>query len=95
MRMERHSPHGAIREIRVIAVQTCSAPPRNELLRRRAECLLSSCAVTERGMRMELYFLSSGIPHMNIDWRHDIERVLADAKAQHKPVLLDFSAAPM
>jgi hypothetical protein len=44
---------------------------------------------------MELYFLSSGIPHMNIDWRHDIERVLADAKAQHKPVLLDFSAAPM
>lgn len=32
---------------------------------------------------------------MNIAWRHDIDRVLADAKASHKPILLDFSAAPM
>jgi hypothetical protein len=32
---------------------------------------------------------------MNIDWRHDIDRVLADAKAQNRYVLLDFSAAPM
>ena len=32
---------------------------------------------------------------MNIDWRHDIDRVLADAKAQNRNVLLDFSAAPM
>ena len=32
---------------------------------------------------------------MNIAWRHDIDRVLADAKAQKKNVLLDFSAAPM
>lgn len=32
---------------------------------------------------------------MKIDWRHDIDRVLADAKAQNKNVLLDFSAAPM
>ena len=30
-----------------------------------------------------------------IPWRHDVERVLGDAKAQQRPVLLDFSAAPM
>jgi hypothetical protein len=32
---------------------------------------------------------------MTIDFRHDVDRVLTDAKAQQKPVLLDFSAAPM
>ena len=32
---------------------------------------------------------------MNIDWRHDIDRVLTDAKDTRKYVLLDFSAAPM
>jgi hypothetical protein len=32
---------------------------------------------------------------MKIQWRHDVDRVLADAKSQHKPILLDFSAAPM
>jgi hypothetical protein len=32
---------------------------------------------------------------MEINWRHDIDQVLDDAKEQHKPVLLDFSAAPM
>jgi len=32
---------------------------------------------------------------VSIAWRHDIDRVLADAKAAQKPVLLDFSAAPM
>ena len=32
---------------------------------------------------------------MKINWRHDIDRVLDDARAQQKPVLLDFSAAPM
>ncbi len=32
---------------------------------------------------------------MKIDWRHDIDRVLTDAKARNNYVLLDFSAAPM
>lgn len=32
---------------------------------------------------------------MRIDFRHDVDHVLQDAKAQQKPVLLDFSAAPM
>jgi len=32
---------------------------------------------------------------MDIQWRHDIDRVLDDARTQTKPVLLDFSAAPM
>jgi len=32
---------------------------------------------------------------MEINFRHDVDRVLQDAKAQRKPVLLDFSAAPM
>jgi len=32
---------------------------------------------------------------MEINWRHDVDQVLKDAKAQDKPVLLDFSAAPM
>ena len=33
--------------------------------------------------------------NMEIKWRHDIDQVLSDAKTQRKPVLLDFSAAPM
>ena len=32
---------------------------------------------------------------MEINWRHDVDQVLKDAKAQDKPVLLDCSAAPM
>jgi hypothetical protein len=32
---------------------------------------------------------------MEIAWRHDTDKALADAKANGKPVLLDFSAAPM
>jgi hypothetical protein len=32
---------------------------------------------------------------MSISWNHDVDAVLADARAQTKPVLLDFSAAPM
>jgi thiol:disulfide interchange protein len=30
-----------------------------------------------------------------IKWRHDVDQALADAKAQRKPVLVDFTAAPM
>jgi hypothetical protein len=32
---------------------------------------------------------------MKISWRHDLDRVFEDAKRQNRPVLLDFSAAPM
>ena len=32
---------------------------------------------------------------MKIDFRHDVDRVLQEAKAQQRPVLLDFNAAPM
>jgi hypothetical protein len=32
---------------------------------------------------------------MPINFRRDVNQVLTDAKAQGKPVLLDFSAAPM
>jgi hypothetical protein len=32
---------------------------------------------------------------MEINWRHDFDRALEDARAQHKPILLDFSAAPL
>jgi hypothetical protein len=32
---------------------------------------------------------------MEINFRHDVDKALEDAKAQKKPVLLDFSAAPM
>ena len=32
---------------------------------------------------------------MEIKFRHDIENVLKAAKETNKPVLLDFSAAPM
>ena len=32
---------------------------------------------------------------MEINFRHDADRVLEEAKKQNKPVLLDFSAAPM
>jgi len=32
---------------------------------------------------------------MGIQWRRDVDQVLAEAKVQHKPVLLDFNATPM
>lgn len=32
---------------------------------------------------------------MPIDWNQDFEDALAQAKTAHKPILLDFSAAPM
>ena len=32
---------------------------------------------------------------MAIQWRHDIDAVLEEAKEQPKPILLYFSAAPM
>ncbi len=32
---------------------------------------------------------------MEINFRHDVDQVLREAKAQRKSVLLDFSAAPM
>ena len=32
---------------------------------------------------------------MEIQFRHDIDNVLKEASQQKRPVLLDFSAAPM
>lgn len=32
---------------------------------------------------------------MEIRFNHDVDNVLKEAKKQNKPVLLDFSAAPM
>jgi hypothetical protein len=32
---------------------------------------------------------------MEVNFRHDVEQVLGEAKEQKKPVILDFSAAPM
>jgi hypothetical protein len=32
---------------------------------------------------------------MEIKFRHDVDNVLEEAKEQKKPVILDFSAAPM
>ena len=32
---------------------------------------------------------------MGINFRHDVDEVLNEAKKQAKPVLFDFSAAPM
>jgi hypothetical protein len=32
---------------------------------------------------------------MEIQFRHDVDNVLREAREQNKPVLLDFSAAPM
>ena len=32
---------------------------------------------------------------MEIKFSHDVDSVLEEAKKQNKPVLLDFSAAPM
>ena len=36
-----------------------------------------------------------GGENVEINWRHDIDKVLEDARTQQKFVLLDFSAAPM
>ena len=32
---------------------------------------------------------------MEIQFRHDVDDAFRDAAEQHKPLLLDFSAAPM
>ena len=32
---------------------------------------------------------------MQVNWRRDVDNALKDAKAQKRPVLMDFSAAPM
>lgn len=32
---------------------------------------------------------------MKIEFRHDVDQVLKDGKTLQKPILLDFSAAPM
>lgn len=32
---------------------------------------------------------------MEIQWRHDVDQVLDEARSQERRVLLDFSAAPM
>jgi hypothetical protein len=32
---------------------------------------------------------------MEISWRNDVDQALEDAKRARKPLLLDFSAAPM
>ena len=32
---------------------------------------------------------------MKVEWRRDVDAALAEAKAQGRHVLLDFSAAPM
>lgn len=32
---------------------------------------------------------------MEIQWRNDPDQALADAKEQKRPLLFDFSAAPM
>ena len=32
---------------------------------------------------------------MEITWRHDVDAALEEARRTNKPVLLDFSAAPM
>lgn len=31
---------------------------------------------------------------MLVNWIKDVDAALAEAKAQHKPLLIDFSAAP-
>jgi hypothetical protein len=32
---------------------------------------------------------------MQIPWRRDVDQALNDAKPQNRPVLLDFTAAPL
>ena len=32
---------------------------------------------------------------MEINFRHDVDAVLSEGRQQHKPILLDFTAAPM
>ena len=32
---------------------------------------------------------------MQINWRRDVDKAMEEARASKKPLLLDFSAAPM
>ncbi len=56
--------------------------------------LCGSCPVLVLGPAIFKRLPSASMP-MPIQFRHDVDQVLKDAKAQQKPVLLDFSAAPM
>ena len=49
----------------------------------------------ERASGSFAYTLAEVKDTMEIKFRHDPDQVLAEAKQQKKPVLLDFSAAPM
>lgn len=35
------------------------------------------------------------MPTEPIEWRSDVDQALGEARHTHKPLLLDFSAAPM
>ena len=43
----------------------------------------------------ELQRHSREVPVMAVNWTTDVDKALATAKEQKKPLLLDFSAAPM
>jgi len=45
--------------------------------------------------RLHNYSLTLSEMLMEIQFRHDVDKVLEEAKRQKRPVLLDFSAAPM
>ena len=47
------------------------------------------------GMVGHLHLWQAEVVTMEIQFRHDVDNVLAEAGQQKKPVLLDFSAAPM
>ncbi|MDQ3281392.1 MAG: hypothetical protein M3Q69_08270 [Acidobacteriota bacterium] len=44
--------------------------------------------ILQKGWRQE-------VRRMEINWRDDVDAALADAKRESKPLLLDFTAAPM
>ncbi len=43
----------------------------------------------------ELQLRSEEVTVMAVNWTTDVDKALATAKEQKKPLLLDFSAAPM
>jgi hypothetical protein len=62
------------------------APPRLAAVRVGHSRTEESC--NGRGLNVEN-------PKMQIEWRHDVDRVLDEAKSRGRPVLIDFTAAPM
>jgi hypothetical protein len=54
----------------------------------------SECALQPSPTRHEIWRSLVTTNATELQWRHDVDEAIADATRTHRPVLLDFTAAP-